>query len=53
MVADFQQVVGVDPLLVSLGNDDCNMHGVNENFDIGLIEKGLIFSRRFFEKLEK
>lgn len=48
VVADFQQVVGVDPLLVSLANDDCNMHGVNENFDIGLIQKGLEFSRAFF-----
>ncbi len=48
IVADFQRILGVDPLLVSLGNDDCNMHGVNENFDIGLVKKGLQFSREFF-----
>lgn len=48
VVADFQQVLGIDPLLVSLANDDCNMHGVNENFDVGLVEKGLAFSHAFF-----
>lgn len=48
VVADFQEVFGVDPLLVALCNDDCNMHGVNENFDIGLIKKGLEFSEAYF-----
>lgn len=50
IVADFKNTLGVDTLLVSLGNDDCNMHGVDENFRIDLIEKGLSFSRLFFEK---
>lgn len=48
VVSDFQKVLKVDPLLVSLANDDCNMHGVNENFDVELLQKGLEFSRRFF-----
>lgn len=48
VVVDFKEVLGADTLLVSLGNDDCNMHGVNENFDIGLLEKGLRFSEAFF-----
>jgi acetylornithine deacetylase/succinyl-diaminopimelate desuccinylase-like protein len=48
IVAEFQKVLGIDPLLVSLANDDCNMHGVDENFDMGLVEKGLEFSRKFF-----
>ena len=48
VVSDFKEILGVDSLLVSLGNDDCNMHGANENFDIGLLEKGLKFSRLFF-----
>ncbi len=48
IVVDFKEVFKVDPLLVSLGNDDCNMHGVDENFDIGLIKKGLEFSKKFF-----
>jgi acetylornithine deacetylase/succinyl-diaminopimelate desuccinylase-like protein len=50
IVADFKTVLGRDTLLVSLGNDDCNMHGVHENYRIDLIEKGLAFSRMFFEK---
>lgn len=49
IVGDFQEILGTDPLLVSLANDDCNMHGVNENYDIGLIEKGLEFSKEFFK----
>ena len=48
VVSDFKEVLGVDTLLISLGNDDCNMHGVNENYDIGLIKKGLEFSGRLF-----
>lgn len=50
VVVDFKEKTGVDPLLVSLGNDDCNMHGPNENFDLGLVEKALELSRRFFSK---
>ncbi len=50
IVTDFKKVLGVDSLLVSLGNNDCNMHGVDENFRIDLIEKGLAFSKLFFQK---
>ncbi len=50
VVGDFQKYLKVEPLVVSLGNEDCNMHGVDENFHIGLIQKGLEFSRKFFEK---
>ena len=50
VVNDFKSVLGKDTLLVSLGNDDCNMHGVNENFNIKLLEKGLTFSENFFTK---
>lgn len=48
IVSDFQEILKVPTLLVNLGNDDCNMHGANENFRIDLAEKGLGFSRRFF-----
>lgn len=44
IVADFQSILKVDPILLSLGNNDCNMHGVEENFRIDLIEKGLTLS---------
>lgn len=49
IVVDIKKVLKKDPILVSLGNDDCNMHGVNENFDIELIKKGIEFSLRFFK----
>ncbi len=46
-VGDVKQILGVDTLLVPMANEDCNMHGVNENFDIALIKKALEFSREF------
>jgi len=48
IVIDIKRVFGVDPVLISLANDDCNMHGVNENYDIGLIKKGLELGERLF-----
>lgn len=45
VVADFKNAFGTDTLLVPLCNEDCNMHGINENFDIDLVKKGLEFSR--------
>lgn len=48
VVSDFKTHLGVDALLVALGNEDCNMHGVNENFDIDILQKGLKFSNMFF-----
>jgi acetylornithine deacetylase/succinyl-diaminopimelate desuccinylase-like protein len=50
IVTDFKKVLGIDSTLISFGNDDCHMHGVNENFKIDLIKKGLEFSRRFLIK---
>lgn len=50
IVSDIKKTLGIDTLLISLGNDDCNMHGVNENFSIDLIKKGLQFSDSFFRK---
>ncbi len=50
VVTDFKKILGKDTLLVSLGNGDCNMHGVNENFTLKLLEKGLKFSEAFFSK---
>ncbi len=50
IVSDFKKILGVDTILVSLGNDDCNMHGVDENYTIDLVKKGLEFSTKFFSK---
>jgi acetylornithine deacetylase/succinyl-diaminopimelate desuccinylase-like protein len=50
ILKDFQTKLGVPVISVSLGNDDCNMHGRDENFKIDLIVKGLEFSELFFRK---
>jgi acetylornithine deacetylase/succinyl-diaminopimelate desuccinylase-like protein len=42
----FKDVLGVPVISIGLGNEDCNMHGVNENFEVDLVEKGLRFSER-------
>ena len=50
IVSDFKNILKKDTLLVSLGNDDCNMHGLDENFRVDLVKKGLKFSELFFSK---
>lgn len=50
IVEVFQYVIGAPQLLIPLANEDCNMHGIDENFRIDLAKKGLEFSRRFFGK---
>jgi len=49
IVKSFSDILKLDNILVPLANDDCNIYGVNENFDISLIGKWFEFSRRFFE----
>ncbi|HRU50179.1 MAG TPA: M20/M25/M40 family metallo-hydrolase [Candidatus Absconditabacterales bacterium] len=46
----FQTHVSNNILSIPLANEDSNMHGVNENFEIDLIKKGLEFSYKFFQK---
>lgn len=48
IVSDFKDILGSESILISLGNEDCNMHGVDENFRIDLIKKALKFSQKFF-----
>lgn len=50
IVGMFQQMLKTPVYLVSLANEDCNMHGVHENFDIKLLHKAVSFSRAFFSK---
>lgn len=45
--ADFLKVPVLD---IGLGNEDCNMHGANENYDIETLKKGLEFSQSFLSK---
>lgn len=51
ILKDFQTILGIQVISVSLGNDDCNMHGRDENFKVGLISKGLVFSRVLFQRV--
>lgn len=44
IVVDFKNILGLDSILLSFGNGDCNMHGTEENFRIDLIQKGLEMS---------
>lgn len=50
VVSDFKEILGVDTLLIPFCNEDCNMHGTDENFEIKLIEKALEFSNLFLRK---
>jgi len=50
VVKHFVDILWLKNVLVPFANDDCNMHGVNENFDIKLIQKWFDFSKRFLCK---
>lgn len=46
----FIKYLKVPLVMVGLANEDCNMHGANENFKKDILEKGLKFSELFFAK---
>ncbi|KKT41850.1 MAG: peptidase M20 [Microgenomates group bacterium GW2011_GWC1_44_37] len=46
-VGEVKKTLGVDTLMIPLCNEDCNMHGANENFDVDLAMKALSFSEAF------
>lgn len=50
MIDILSRVLGIKPVLIPLVNEDCNAHGVNENFDIDLIKKWFQFAYEFFKK---
>lgn len=50
IVIDFQEVLGVPIIMLPLGNEDCNMHGLDENFRVEYVKKGLQVSKRVFGK---
>jgi acetylornithine deacetylase/succinyl-diaminopimelate desuccinylase-like protein len=53
IVSYLNKILNTPSILVGLGNEDCNMHGANENYNIDLLKKGLEFSEKFFSlKLE-
>lgn len=44
------RILSIQPVLIPLVNEDCNAHGVNENFDIDLIEKWFQFAYAFMSR---
>lgn len=48
VVNSFIEELGIEPVGVPLANDDCRMHGVDENFSLSMVEKALQFSKMFF-----
>ncbi len=50
MVDVLNRILGIKPVLIPLVNEDCNAHGVNENFDIDLIEKWFQFAYGFMSR---
>jgi len=50
IITSFKELLGIPQAIIPLVNEDCNMHGANENFDLKYWEKAMEFSRRFFAR---
>lgn len=50
IVRYFKDLLNVPILSIPLCNEDCNMHGVDENFEIDKLEKALEFSKKLLSK---
>ena len=48
IVKHLKDSINIPALIISLANEDCAMHAVNENFDIEVLKKGIEFSKKFF-----
>jgi acetylornithine deacetylase/succinyl-diaminopimelate desuccinylase-like protein len=48
IVNDFIEITQKPVILVSLGNEDCNMHGHDEKFKKDILEKSFAFSEDFW-----
>lgn len=44
----FKDVLNIDVVSIGFANEDCNMHGINENFDLDMIVYSLKFAYSFF-----
>lgn len=53
VVADFQQLLGVDAILLGFGLPDDNLHAPNEKMDLSQFRNGLATSAYFFEEYAK
>jgi len=50
IVTLIDEVLKIPQVVAPLANEDCAMHGANENFDLGFVHKGMKFSKSFFSK---
>lgn len=48
VVGHFKNILGVNAFLIPFANDDCQMHGPDENIGIEFVEKAFAFSKLFF-----
>ena len=53
VVADFQQLLGVDVILLGFGLPDDNLHAPNEKFDIAQFKNGLLTTSAFLEEFAR
>jgi len=49
VVADFQQLLGVEAVLLGFGLPDDNLHAPNEKLDLGQFDKGLATAANFLQ----
>lgn len=47
IVTLFNELLSVPLVMAPLANDDCNMHGADENFDLLYLKKAMEFSQQF------
>ncbi|MEI7579240.1 MAG: M20/M25/M40 family metallo-hydrolase [bacterium] len=50
LVGELQRKITRNLLMLPLTNYDCDMHSINENFDLAVLEKSLRISNLFFSK---
>lgn len=50
IITYFKDILGLAVLSIPLVNEDCNMHGANENFELFYLEKAMEFSKKFFSQ---
>ena len=50
IITFFKDNLDLPTLSIPLVNEDCNMHGANENFELSYLEKAMEFSKIFFTK---
>jgi acetylornithine deacetylase/succinyl-diaminopimelate desuccinylase-like protein len=53
LLADLKEVLGLDAVMMGLFLPESNLHAPNENFHLGLMQKGIDTSERVLAQLAK